>query len=103
MPDRTTDRIAEWLAASGRELGLEDAAESAQGLDAADALAAAVGEHVGAEAVAATVFLLGTAAGRASDPAVAAHDFVEKLDALARSWNADTDRAAQPNDQSRRG
>ncbi len=98
-----TDQITEWLAASGRELGLEDAAESAHGIDAADRLAALVAEHVDPAAAASTAFLVGVAAGRAADPAVAAHDFVEKLDALARSWNADTDRAAQPNDETRRG
>ncbi len=103
MSDRVSDEVTEWLAASARELGLEDATESAQGLDAAEVLAGLVGEHVDAAAVASSVFLLGVAAGRASDPAVAAHDFVEKLDALARGWNADTDRSAAPNDQSRRG
>jgi hypothetical protein len=101
--DQTTDQTTEWLAASARELGLEDAVESVQGLDAAETLARSVGEHVDPAVAASTVFLLGVAAGRAADPAVAAHDFVDKLDALARSWGADTDRSPQADEQVRRG
>lgn len=107
MPDQKfyqgSDQVTEWPAASGRELGLVDATERVQGLDAAETLAAVVGEHVDPAVAAKTVFLLGVAAGRASDRAVAAHDFVDKLDALGRSWNADTDLSAQPNDQAGRG
>jgi hypothetical protein len=57
---------------------------------------------VEAAAAPSTVFLVGVAAGRAADPAVAARDFTEKLSALARSWNADSERSATPNDQDQR-
>ncbi|MBW0117219.1 DUF6457 domain-containing protein [Pseudonocardia abyssalis] len=99
MPDTRTD---EWLTAARTELGLEDAAEGAQGLDAAAELDALVRDNVDGSVAASTVFLLGLAAGRSADPAVAAHDFTEKLSALARSFDADTDRAEAPNDQARR-
>jgi hypothetical protein len=48
------------------------------------------------------LFLVGVASGRASDPSVAAHDFAGKLAALARGWNADTERAEPANDQDAR-
>jgi hypothetical protein len=98
----SADHVQEWLSAARRELGLEDAAEGEQGLDAAEALAAIVHEKVEAAAAPSTVFLVGVAAGRAADPAVAARDFTEKLSALARSWNADSERSATPNDQDQR-
>ncbi|MEJ3653234.1 DUF6457 domain-containing protein [Actinomycetes bacterium KLBMP 9759] len=82
-------RVDEWLVAAGRELGLENATMSPQGLDSADILADLVSRHVDPDAAAPTVFLLGMAAGRALDPAVAAHDHVEKLTALARSWKTE--------------
>lgn len=97
------DQVTEWLDAARRELGLEDAVASTRGLDAAGALAELVGDQVDPVGIAPSVFLLGVAAGRAADPGIAAHDFVEKLGALARSWNADTERSATPHDPSRRG
>jgi len=33
---------------------------------------------------------------------VAARDYVQQIDALARSWTADRDRGVAPNDQSNR-
>jgi hypothetical protein len=93
----SADHVQEWLTAARRELGLEDAAEGEQGLGAAEALAALVHEKVGPAAAPSTVFLVGVAAGRAADPAVAARDFTEKLSTLARSWNADSERSATPN------
>jgi hypothetical protein len=100
MADAPTDQ---WLAAARHELGLEEATGSSAGLDAATELSSLVSGTVGPSVAPATVFLLGLAAGRAAEPSVAARDFTEKLGALARSWNADTDRAEAPNDQDRRG
>lgn len=105
MTSETTDSGQEWLLAARGELGLEEAAEGDQGLNAAQKLAELVADNVdgsGTSVATSTVFLLGIAAGRAADPAVAAHDFTEKLAALAKSWNADTDRGEAPNDQARR-
>jgi hypothetical protein len=65
-------------------------------------MARTVGEHVDTALVARTALLIGIAAGRASDVSVAADDFAGKVDALARGWNADTDRAEPANDQDRR-
>jgi hypothetical protein len=93
----------EWLVAVQHELGLEGATVARPGLDAATGLAELVGGAVGLSVAPATVFLLGLAAGRAADPSVAAHDFTDKLGALARSWDADAGRGEAPNDQSRRG
>ncbi|GAA2553463.1 DUF6457 domain-containing protein [Pseudonocardia hydrocarbonoxydans] len=101
MPETET-RTAEWLTAARTELGLEDAAEGQQALDAAAELDALVRTNVDGAVAAQTVFLLGLAAGRSAEPAVAAHDFTEKLSALARSYDADTDRAVAPNDQAQR-
>lgn len=105
MSTEATDSTREWLVAARAELGLEESAEGDQGLDAARDLAELVADNVdgsGTSVATSTVFLLGVAAGRASDPGVAAHDFTEKLAALAKSWNADTDRGEAPNDQARR-
>lgn len=98
----TTDVVREWLAAVERELGLHDTTDSDQGLDAVHDVAGLVGERVDASAAARTAFLIGAAAGRAEEPPVAAHDFAEKVTALARSWNADSERAVPPNDQANR-
>jgi hypothetical protein len=45
---------------------------------------------------------VGVASGRASDPSVATHDYAGTLTALARGWNADTERAEPANDQDAR-
>ncbi len=99
----TTERTDEWLSAARHELGLEDATDGRQALEAVDRLDALVEEQVDHSVAASTVFLLGVAAGRSADPAVTANDFTEKLGALARSWNADTERGEAPNDQQQRG
>lgn len=49
-----------------------------------------------------TLFLVGVASGRASDPSVAARDNPGKLAALARGGNAGTERAEPANDQDAR-
>lgn len=97
-----TDEIQEWLTAVERELGLSGTVDSDQGLDAVQQVADLVADRVGASAAARTAFLIGAAAGHAQEPPVAAQDFSEKLTALAKSWNADTERAVPPNDQANR-
>lgn len=49
-----------------------------------------------------TAFLVGVAAGRADDLAVAARDYGEKLSHLADGWTSDAERAEPANDQSAR-
>ena len=49
-----------------------------------------------------TAFLIGVAAGRADDPAVAARDYVQKVAHLADGWTSDEERAEPANDQSAR-
>jgi len=96
------NELSTWLSAVERELGLHGSVESGHGLDAAQSLAELVTERVGADAAGRTVFLIGAAAGRAEEPPVAAHDYTEKIAALARSWNADEQRAEPPNDPGNR-
>lgn len=98
----THEQIDIWLSAVERELGLHGTVESAQGLDAVAQLTDLVAEKVGHEAAARTAFLIGAAAGRAEEPPVAAQDFTEKIGALARSWDADAERAEPPNDPANR-
>jgi len=69
---------------------------------ALDDLTTTVAGNVGRPVAAATAFLIGVAAGRAAEPPVAARDYVQQIDALARSWTADRDRGVAPNDQSNR-
>jgi hypothetical protein len=49
-----------------------------------------------------TAFLVGVAAGRADDPAVAARDYAQKIRNLAKGWDSDSERGVPANDQSRR-
>lgn len=98
----STDEIKEWLTAVERELGLHGSVDSSQGLDAVQEVAGLVADRVGTTAAARTAFLIGAAAGRAEEPPVAAQDYTDKVSALARSWNADTERAEPPNDPANR-
>jgi hypothetical protein len=93
------DRAAAWLTAVEQELGLDDVGTTRPTVDD---MAETVGEHVDAALVAQTALLVGIAAGRAADASVAADDFAGKVDALARGWNADSERAEPANDQNRR-
>lgn len=98
----TQEEIGVWLSAVERELGLHGTVESEQGLAAVARLTELVADRVGPAAAGRTAFLIGAAAGRAEEPPVAAQDFTEKIGALARSWNADAERAAPPNDPAQR-
>jgi hypothetical protein len=95
--------VSEWMTAVEKELGLEGAIVSDQGLDPVDDLGDQVEQHVGAAAVRRTAFLVGVAAGRAEQPAVAAQDFAQKLSAMAQGWHSERERGVPANEQSNRG
>jgi hypothetical protein len=100
MAERT---LTAWMTAVELELGLESGVDSAQGLEPVDELSSRISREVTPEAAARTAFLLGVAAGRAQEPAVAAQDMAQKLGALADGWSADAERGVPSNDQSQRG
>lgn len=94
--------MSEWTTAVAQELGLEDAVEAAPTVDMVLDLTSNVAHGVSRPAAPVTAFLIGVAAGRADDPAVAARDYAQKISRLAEGWNADTERAVPANDQSQR-
>ena len=98
----TDDQELAWLTAVGQELGVEFDADEGDTPQSLARLAQLIGEHVDGALVPQTLFLVGLAAGRASEPAVAAHDFAEKLGALAVGWNAEGERGVSANDQDAR-
>lgn len=102
-PETAPTALAEWNIAVARELGLESALDDTTSTTTIDALASHVNDGVHAAAIPMTAFLVGVAAGRADDPAVAARDYAEKLSHLADGWDADEERGEPANDQSARG
>jgi hypothetical protein len=105
VSDESSDAkaMSEWTTAVARELGLEDAVEAAPTVDMVLDLTSNVAHGVSRPAAPVTAFLIGVAAGRADDPAVAARDYAQKISRLAEGWGADTERAVPANDQSQRG
>ena len=95
--------LSEWVTAVARELGLEGSVEAGSTVDLVLDLTSDVAHGVSRPAAPVTAFLIGVAAGRADDPAVAARDFAGKVSRLAKGWDADTERAVPANDQSQRG
>jgi hypothetical protein len=91
--------MSEWVTAVARELGLEGALDS----DASVDMTSDVAHGVSRPAAPVTAFLIGVAAGRADDPAVAARDYAGKVSKLAEGWDADTERGVPANDQDARG
>ena len=81
--------LAEWVAAVARELGLEGAVDSGELVDVVLDMTSDVAHGVSRPAAPVTAFLIGVAAGRAEDPAVAARDHAEVVSRLAESWDAD--------------
>lgn len=81
--------LADWVAAVGRELGLEDAVEGVGLVDTVLDLTSDVAHGVSRPGAPVTAFLVGVAAGRAEDPAVAARDYAQRIGRLASSWDAD--------------
>jgi len=94
--------LSAWVTAVVRELGIEGALEREGIVDLVLDLASDVAHGVSRPGAPVTAFLVGVAAGRADDPAVAARDFAEKIGRLADGWDADSARGAPAGDQSRR-
>jgi uncharacterized protein DUF6457 len=94
--------MSEWVTAVVLELGLEGAVDSGTVVDMVLDLTSDVAHGVSRPAAPVTAFLLGIAAGRADDPAVAGRDYAGKVSRLAAGWGADTERALPANDQSQR-
>jgi hypothetical protein len=95
--------MSEWVTAVARELGLEGALDSDASVDLVLDLTSDVAHGVSRPAAPVTAFLIGVAAGRADDPAVAARDYAGKVSKLAEGWDADTERGVPANDQDARG
>jgi len=93
---------SEWTTTVALELGLETAAEDDSSATTISELTSRVTDGVDAGAAPMTAFLIGVAAGRADDPAVAARDYTEKIAHLADGWGADEERGVPANDQSAR-
>jgi hypothetical protein len=79
--------LSEWVTAVTRELGLEGALESGTTVDMVLDLTSDVAHGVSRPGAPVTAFLVGVAAGRAEDPAVAARDYAEKIARLADGWD----------------
>ena len=103
MPSSDARALSEWVTAVARELGLEDALDSIGTVDLVLDLASDVAHGVSRPGAPVTAFLVGVAAGRADDPAIAARDYAGKISKLAEGWTADEERGEPANDQSGRG
>jgi Domain of unknown function (DUF6457) len=86
-----TRALSEWVSAVVRELGLEGALDTSGVVDLVLDLTSDVAHGVSRPGAPVTAFLVGIAAGRAADPAVAARDYAEKISALADSWGEGSD------------
>lgn len=98
-----TQALSEWVLAVARELGLEGAVEADTTVDMVLDLTSDVAHHVSRPGAPVTAFLVGVAAGRAQDPAVAARDFAGTIARLAEGWDSDAERGVPANEQSQRG
>ncbi len=94
--------LSEWVTAVSRELGLEQAVDGRGTVDMVLDLTSDVAHGVSRPGAPVTAFLVGLAAGRADDPAVAARDYAAKISKLAEGWNSDEERGVPANDQSER-
>jgi hypothetical protein len=95
--------LSDWVTAVARELGLEGALDGRTTVDMVLDLTSDVAHGVSRPGAPVTAFLVGVAAGRAEDPAVAARDYAQKISALAEGWGSDSERGVPANDQSQRG
>ncbi|MEN3263251.1 DUF6457 domain-containing protein [Pseudonocardia sp.] len=87
-PSSDANALSEWVTAVARELGLEEALDSASTVDMVLDLTSDVAHGVSRPGAPVTAFLVGVAAGRAEDPAVAARDYAQKISRLADGWNS---------------
>jgi hypothetical protein len=94
--------LSEWVTAVARELGLEGSLDTSSSVDMVLDLTSDVAHGVSRPGAPVTAFLVGVAAGRADDPAVAARDYAQKISAMADGWGSDAERGTAANDQSRR-
>ena len=94
--------LSEWVTAVAMELGLEGALDSGSTVDMVLDMTSDVAHGVSRPGAPVTAFLVGVAAGRADDPAVAARDYAQKISALADGWGSDSERGVPANDQERR-
>jgi hypothetical protein len=85
-PSSDANARSEWVTAVARELGLEEALDSATTVDMVLDLTSDVAHGVSRPGAPVTAFLVGVAAGRAEDPAVAARDYAQKVSRLADGW-----------------
>jgi aconitase B len=93
--------VQEWADAVARELGLEEPVARAAGGSLMRELSTRVADGVEPGAAVTAAYLIGVAAGRASDPGVAARDFVQQVTHLATGWT-NKGRGEPAHDQSRR-
>jgi hypothetical protein len=101
-PSSDANALSEWVNAVSQELGLHGALDSAATVDMVLDLTSDVAHGVSRPGAPVTAFLIGVAAGRADDPAVAARDYAQKISRLADGWESDTERGAPAGDQSER-
>jgi hypothetical protein len=94
--------LSEWVTAVVRELGIEGALEREGVVDMVLDLTSDVAHGVSRPGAPVTAFLVGVAAGRAADPAVAARDYAQKISRLADGWESESERGTAAGDQSRR-
>ena len=102
-PSGTARSLSDWTTAVARELGLEEALADPEAVDVVLHLTADVAHGVSRPGAPVTAFLIGVAADRADDSAVAARDYAGKISKLAEGWKADDERGVPANDQSQRG
>lgn len=95
--------LSEWVTAVARDLGLENAVTSGSIVDTILDLAADAAHGVSRPAAPVTAFLVGLAAGRQAEPAVALADYARRISALAEGWGSDAERGVSANEQSQRG
>lgn len=78
--------LAEWITAVTVELGLGDALDSRGLVDTVLDMTADVAHCVSRPGAPVTAFLIGVAAGRATDPAAAAREYATRISHLADRW-----------------
>ena len=95
--------LTDWLTAVSRELGLGNVVEADGLVDMVLDTTGDVAHGVSRPGAPVTAFLIGIAAGRADDPAVAARDYAGKISKLAHGWQSGSERGVPANDQEQRG
>jgi hypothetical protein len=95
--------LTDWLAAVSQELGLGTMVEAEGIVDTVLDMTGDVAHGVSRPGAPVTAFLIGVAAGRAEDPAVAARDYAGKISKLAQGWASSSERGVPANDQEQRG